>query len=298
MSIAADKNITRVLLIEDNPGDARLIREMVRDMPDSGIVVEHVNRLALGLERLAEGGIDLVLLDLTLPDSRGFPTLRTLQNRSGRVPVIVLTGLEDEELAVAAVRQGAQDYLVKGQIDSMLLVRSLRHARERHTLQQSLDALSQRDELTGVINRHGFRAYSQNRLQIAGQVGFALHLLLFNIDGLKTINDRHGSQAGDQAIRDFAALLRGIFDEADIVARLGGSDFAVLAAELPTRHLDDVEQRLTAAINGHLATEGRPYKMSFSLGSMRIDPSEAAGIDITELVARTSGLLKAAAVAR
>lgn len=289
------KNGTRVLLIEDNPGDARLIREMVRDMPEAGITIDHVTKLAAGLERLAEGGIDIVLLDLTLPDSKGFPTLRTLQNRSGRVPVIVLTGLEDEDLAVAAVRQGAQDYLVKGQIDSMLLVRSLRHARERHTLQQSIDALSQRDELTGLINRHGFRAYSTNRLLVAGQVGFATHLLLFNIDGLKTINDRHGNAAGDQAIRDFASLLCGLFEPADIVARLGGSDFVVLAAEVPTRRIDDIEGRLAAAITDHLAAEKRPYTMSFSMAAVRIEPADAAKADITEVVARASGRMHAAA---
>lgn len=295
---AADKNTTRVLLIEDNPGDARLIREMVRDMPEAGIVLEHANKLAAGLERLAAGGIDIVLLDLTLPDSKGFPTLRTLQNRSGRVPVIVLTGLEDEDLAVNAVRQGAQDYLVKGQIDSMLLVRSLRHARERHALQQSLDALSQRDELTGVVNRHGFRAYAQDRLLIAHQVGFALHLLLFNIDGLKMINDRHGNQAGDQAIREFTAALAGEFQRADIVARLGGSDFVVLAADVPGRRLDDVEDRVTAAINAQLAKNGRAYSMTFSMGTLLIGPADAATADIADLVARASGTMKSAALAR
>ena len=117
-----------VLLIEDNPGDGRLIREMLAEVRDTPVTVECVGRLATGLERLFAGGIDVVLLDLSLPDSQGLETFVRAYTQAPQVAIIVLTGLADETLADRAVREGAQDYLVKGQVDGNLLIRSLRYA--------------------------------------------------------------------------------------------------------------------------------------------------------------------------
>ncbi len=127
-----------VLLIEDNPGDARLIREILREVEGMPVTVEWVDRLERGLDRLAAGGIDGILLDLSLPDSQGIDTFTTAYARAPHVPIIVLTGLADEEIAVTAVREGAQDYLVKGQVEGPLLARSLRYAIERKRAEQQL----------------------------------------------------------------------------------------------------------------------------------------------------------------
>jgi len=127
---------SRVLLIEDNPGDARLIREMLADGAPGGLMhetfdLECADRLSTALERLSTGGIDLALLDLSLPDSQGLDTLERVHEGSPDLSIIVLTGSEDEELAVRTLQAGAQDYLLKGQIDANSLVRSIRFARER-----------------------------------------------------------------------------------------------------------------------------------------------------------------------
>jgi len=125
--------LSRVLLVEDNSGDARLIREYIREAETdpASFTVECSGRLAAAISRLAEGGIDLVLLDLTLPDSQGLGTFQMLHAAAPGVPVIVLTGLNDESLALQAVHEGAQDYLMKGQGDGRLLVRAMRYALER-----------------------------------------------------------------------------------------------------------------------------------------------------------------------
>jgi PAS domain S-box-containing protein len=122
----------RILVVEDNPADADLIREMLPHTGPASFQVESAARLAETLTRLQSGGIDLVLLDLGLPDSQGLPTLRRLHAAAPNVPVIILTGTDDHELDTAAVQAGAQDYLVKGQINENLLVRSIRYALERH----------------------------------------------------------------------------------------------------------------------------------------------------------------------
>jgi Flp pilus assembly CpaE family ATPase len=130
-----EDKIMKVLLIEDNPGDARLIREMLAEERRVSFDLERADRLSIGLGHLAKGEIDVVLLDLSLPDSQGLNTFVRVHAQAPEVPIIALTGLDDEELAVEAVRQGAQDYLVKGQVDSSLLVRSMRYAIERHRAQ-------------------------------------------------------------------------------------------------------------------------------------------------------------------
>lgn len=120
-----------VLLVEDNPGDARLIVEMLRDGGGDRYRLQHVDRLATALERLSQGGIDVLLLDLSLPDSQGFETFTRVHAHAPDVPVVVLTGLDDEETSRRAVQEGAQDYLPKGDVNPHGLVRSLLYAIER-----------------------------------------------------------------------------------------------------------------------------------------------------------------------
>ena len=128
----------RILLIEDNIGDARLIEEMLSEAGGKLFHLVRVDRLSAGLERLAAGDIAAVLLDLGLPDSQGYETFDRVQRQAPQVPIILLTGRDDEELAIRAVRQGGQDYLVKGQVDGRLLARTLRYGIERKRAEEEL----------------------------------------------------------------------------------------------------------------------------------------------------------------
>jgi len=128
----------RILLVEDNPGDVLLIQETLGDRHGE-FALESVERLAAALERLRTGGIHVVLLDLTLPDSAGLGTFTAVRTNAPDVPIVVLTGLSDEALAVATVRDGAQDYLVKGQVDGNLLGRTIRYAFERNQVRRQLE---------------------------------------------------------------------------------------------------------------------------------------------------------------
>jgi len=120
-----------ILLIEDNPTDAALVRAFLRMELRDGCRLEHRVTLALGLDRLRQGGIDIALIDLDLPDSNGAETFRAVRAEVPDIPVVVLSGFDDEVTALEAVRMGAQDYLVKGKTDGGLLVRTLRFAIER-----------------------------------------------------------------------------------------------------------------------------------------------------------------------
>lgn len=136
-----------ILLVEDNSGDAVLIREMLAGEGQGRLALEWVTRLSEGLERLSRGGIDLVLLDLGLPDSQGLDTFLQAAWQYPQVPFVVLTGLADEGLGDTAVRQGAQDYLIKAEVNGKQLLRAIRYATERKRVEEALrqahDKLSQ-----------------------------------------------------------------------------------------------------------------------------------------------------------
>ena len=133
-----DANSMRILLVEDNPGDARLV-EWYLSKPGCGASqVRRAERLSDALRELTATRFDLVLLDLSLPDSNGLDTVRTVRAAAGMTPIVVLTGLDDEETALAALRDGAQDYLVKGKFDNRELTRSLHYAIERERVEHAL----------------------------------------------------------------------------------------------------------------------------------------------------------------
>ena len=141
-----DDNSIKVLLVEYNPDDAILIREALGETGSENFHLEWVARLSEGLNRLDQGGIDVVLLDMSLPDSQGLDTFKKAYAAAPNTLIIILSGLDDERTASDAAQQGAQDYLVKSQVDSPLLVRSLRYAIERHRLRSELEQRRQREQ--------------------------------------------------------------------------------------------------------------------------------------------------------
>jgi phosphoserine phosphatase RsbU/P len=131
----------QILLVEDNAGDARLLREMFSKERPGSFELTHLLRMSEAVTHLAKGGVDIVLLDMGLPDGQGIDTVRQVRAAAPGVPLIVLTGLDDEELAAEALKEGAQDYLIKGQIENRALPRALRHAIECHRMQAETDVI-------------------------------------------------------------------------------------------------------------------------------------------------------------
>src|SRR5262245_13850545 len=121
----------RVLLVEDNNALARMMSDMLVQAAASEFAVDAVDRLSIAVERISRGGVDLVLLDLALPDSQGIQTFAEIYNRAPELPIVVLTALEDETVALTALHDGAQDYLIKSEINTRTLIRAIRYAIER-----------------------------------------------------------------------------------------------------------------------------------------------------------------------
>jgi diguanylate cyclase (GGDEF)-like protein len=224
-----------VLIVEDNPADVDLMRDA---LPETGPIRFHsesVPRLSEALARLAIGGIDLVMTDLGLPDSRGLATFRTLRQAAPDLAIIVLTGNDDQEMAVAAVREGAQDFLIKGQISGNQLMRAVRYAIERkrtekeiRLLNAELEQLALTDYLTNLYNRRYFMQRGAEEFKRVSRYSQPLALLMLDIDEFKKINDTNGHEAGDLALQRVAAALKSSLREIDILGRIGGEEFAVL----------------------------------------------------------------------
>ncbi len=133
------EQLIQILLVEDNPADARLIHELLRDEAGGEVTLHHVDTLGEGVRQLHALSPDIVLLDLSLPDSRGFETFHTAHAHAPAIPFIVLTHLDDAEHALKTLHAGAQDYLVKGEVDSHLLMRAIRYAIERKKVEEKLE---------------------------------------------------------------------------------------------------------------------------------------------------------------
>jgi CheY-like chemotaxis protein len=136
----SQKEIRSVLLIEDNPGDARLLLEMLKDEGQRQTELTHVESMSEAEKHLAAHSVDIILLDQGLPDAQGLEAVRRAHAAAPHIPLVVLTGLDDESLAVQALQEGAEDYLVKGEIETRGLLRAMRYAIERNGIEGALFA--------------------------------------------------------------------------------------------------------------------------------------------------------------
>jgi len=169
-----------ILLVEDNPGDRRLIWEMLAETTAMTFNVQYVDRLQAAMEYLDQNIIEVILLDLGLPDSQGLGTLKQVYAQAGNTPIVVLTGLNDETVGVAAVSEGAQDYLIKGQVDAQLLRRTIRYAIERKQAEERERRLQMQLNLSNRLASLGLMvegiAHEINN-PLASVIGFAQMLM-------------------------------------------------------------------------------------------------------------------------
>lgn len=436
----------RLLVIEDNSGDARLLWEELKLSGSSArFAPVWADLLSKGLAQLAANAFDAILLDLSLPDSQNLDTLRRVQQQAPNVPVVVMTGLDDENLALTALQNGAQDYLVKGTASGKMIEHSVSYAIERKraelalarraselqglfetgleiTAQVGLPALLQAvveraarlvdapmgglylvqpdhenlrleynynlpqsmlgfvmplghgiagrvavsgepftvedyqawegreasipneffrrtlavplkaggevigvinvaddqrtglfsadeirlvsmfaaqaaiaiqnarlyeqvqrlatlDELTGLYNRRGFFLLAEQIYRLAHRSSGDLVLFFIDVDHMKQINDQLGHKAGDQALLDAATVLRGTFRVTDVMARMGGDEFAVLAYPSVEANARQLINRLQSEVARFNTWAGRPFQLSLSAGCSSWNPGETTSLD-------------------
>lgn len=257
----------KVLFIEDNLEYASIIKERLQLERNPSLHIIHYDCLSAAFKPTAKEKADIVLLDLMLPDSQGLKTFTQVQEHFPDIPIVVLTSIDEETLGFEAVQSGAQDYLIKGEVDGKMLARILAFAVERKRLQRQLLELSLKDALTDLYNRRGFMtlAEQQHKLAIRNKKPFLLFYM--DVDDLKQINDRFGHSAGDKAIQDFAHILKSVFRISDILGRIGGDEFTAMAVDLSPENEPLLLERIHAKLAEHNKTAKAPYALSFSVGS-------------------------------
>ena len=256
-----------LLIVEDNPSYAALLVAMLRGVLGSAVQAEVAPSLAACREKLAAERLDCVILDLSLPDAEGLHALAVVSTAAPTVPVVVLTGREEETLALRALQEGAQDFLPKRRADAELVVRSIRYAIERKRVELRIAHQALHDPLTGLPNRILLLDRLETALARSRRNNRLLAVLFVDLDEFKAVNDALGHDAGDELLVAIAGRLAQLVRPADSVGRLGGDEFVVVCEELHgAEEAVLVAERLRARLAEPIFLRGRSLSIGSSLG--------------------------------
>jgi len=257
----------KLLLVEDNPEDVEFLEASLRRQRAGDVELVNVNTLAAATDRLTSDRFDVVLLDLHLPDGSGLQCLDAIQAVDREIPIVVLSGQDDEEFAVSILNKGAQDYLVKWEGQGRTILRSMRYAIERKKSELRLNYLAQFDALTGIPNRQFFNDQLNRATARARRDGRKVGLLFLDLDDFKIVNDTLGHDSGDRLLQEVAERIRRSVRNGDVIARLGGDEFAVLMEGLATpREVEVVATGLLDIVSQPYHIAGRQLAVTTSIG--------------------------------
>jgi diguanylate cyclase (GGDEF)-like protein len=289
--LAAMNTKLTILHVEDDRAYAGLVRQYLSEITAFSCHCIQCGTVAAALSEIACQMPDLILLDPGLPDARDLEAIHQLRALAPEIPLVLLTGHDDEELATKALRAGAQDYVCKNNVDNRSLARALRYAMERHRVQSSLRTLALFDDLTGLYNLRGFRFLAEQHLKLITRSGGRLLLVSIDLDWLKYINDHFGHQEGNRALAETAEILKTCFRQSDVIGRLGGDEFAVLVTNAEDSGVEVIRTRLLRKLKVVNSVGERRYELCISVGILTADSSDASLGNLVELLARADALM-------
>ncbi len=282
-----------ILLVDDDKKSAAWLQQVLAPLAE----VQSCSRLAAALVHLRETAYDVVLTKLSLPDARGLDAVTQAQRARPDAAIVVVSEIEDSEMAVQALRFGAQDYLhyknpVSNELNvqspsekhfsptlgSEILLRAIRFAHERKLVECRLTELAHYDALTGLANRMTLRDRLGVCLAKSRRYEESCALLYIDLDLFKPINDTHGHEVGDFVLQQVASRMRLTVRDYDTVARLGGDEFAVLLEDLDRDRPEEVAERVLRRIRLPIMVDGVELRIGAS-GGLAVFPDAAESID-------------------
>ena len=269
-----------VLLVEDDEDDFILTRDLLGDVPGVGYSLEWVRSYDAALEVLEQGRHDVYLFDYRLGERTGLELLGACSAKGIDIPVILLTGQGDRETDLQAMKAGAADYLVKGDVSADMFERSIRYAIERSQADRQIARLAFYDSLTGLPNRALFKDRLDQALSRKERDGGASALLFLDIDNFKRVNDTMGHAAGDLLLKAIADRLVAevrkcdtlgrvcaLEDDNSLVARLGGDEFVFLLSDIERpEDASLVAQRVLSVLEAPFVLDGQEIYVTVSIG--------------------------------
>jgi diguanylate cyclase (GGDEF)-like protein len=284
----------KVLLVEDDQEFADILRIRLGKEKSPRLEITCLPTLQQALEALAGKDWDLILLDLMLPDSSGIRTFTTIRSQAQHTPIVIMSGLDSDSLAIDAVRKGAEDYLVKGELNSRLLLRVLHHAVDRHRIKEKLASVTERlqesnlrletmallDPLTELYNRRGLQQALRRETHILSRGGGKLMVLFLDIDDFKKINGSLGHPVGDVLLKEIAKKIRDSVRGSDHVARIGGDEFMLLLPNTPFKEGLHLAERLRSVISNTtlVISEKESLRITASFGLTKV-PAHTVSVD-------------------
>jgi diguanylate cyclase (GGDEF)-like protein len=267
-TISAVVRQLEVLLVEDSAEHAKLIAALLAQAPNPGYHLQHVGSVASAIAALTSAEVDCILLDLSLPDAADLEAVAQVTAAAPSVPVVVITSSSDDSLAFAAVREGAQDYLVKGHIDVTQLSRSIGWAVHRKALETRLARDALHDALTGLPNRTLMIDRLRSALSRTERSGTKVAVFFMDLDDFKPVNDRFGHDAGDKVLVVVADRLRDAVRPSDTVARIGGDEFVVIWEGIgdANQEWELLRTRLAATVAAPITLGGATVQVTASIG--------------------------------
>jgi len=265
------ENKNQFIIVDD---DDTLLDVLKRFLIMQGHDCEVFPSAEAALDHIAKEPCDILITDIVMPGMKGLQLTKEVRLSWPETNVIVMTGFIDDFSYDQAIEAGASDFIKKPFTMHEMMLR-IRHVH----LQKRLRDMSNSDELTGLYNRRGFYAIAQQQLKVANRAQGEVALLFADMDKFKSINDQWGHQQGDEALAATAKILKQTFRESDLIARIGGDEFAVLLNDTREKNLSVVFNRLQKNIDAFNIQSGRVFNLSLSVGMAVYDHDKPCTID-------------------
>ncbi len=294
----------KILLVDDDIEFAKVTRFRLTHSDKPRFEVHTTSSLKSALELFTIQNFDLILLDLLLPDAEGIQAITQILAAGIQTPVVIMTGLDNDQLAVEAVRKGAQDYIVKGETNPKMLIRIIQHAIDRHSIRKKLSVVTGKlrqvnaqlekyavlDPLTDAYNRRGLQQILTREIHSAERKGTSLLALVMDIDDFKKVNDTLGHPCGDIVIKEVAKKIKDSVRISDYIGRIGGDEFVLLLPETNLEEGVKLAERLRLSIsNMHLhISDSKKIRITVSIG---LAPVSLQVISVDEILGLTDPLL-------